>query len=420
MAPDEPFNAAEEFRRLRLLFDSLPAMIGYWDRELCNGFANHSYFDYVGLTPQEIRGKHMREIVGDIVFERIRPHVEGALAGEPQIFESTLMDTQRTRRNFQTSYIPDVVDGEVRGFIVQAIDVTARVEAEQARDEALRLFQLRMANAPFGEAVLTTTGRALIVNPALCQLVGCTAEQLTGSTYRDFVHPEELDAAMDEHRRLVAGEVSHISAEHRYIRPDGTTIWVQRNAVLAPGHEYGVDDVIIAQFQDVTARRVAEAELARLVATDRLTGLRNRHALVTRVERYRASQATAPLGLIFMDLDGFKQVNDLHGHAAGDDVLVEVARRMSQAVPEPNSVYRLGGDEFVVLVLGAAGIDEVADLASTVCSAMTGEYAVNADVFHVTASMGWTWGRTDDAEELIRKADIDMYRHKARLRESAW
>ncbi len=420
MAPDEPLNATEEFRRLRLLFDSLPAMIGYWDHQLHNVFANHSYLDSAGLTPQEIRGKHMREIVGDIVFERIRPHVAGALAGEPQIFESTLMDTRRTQRKFQTSYFPDEVDGEVRGFFVQAIDVTARVEAEQARDEALRLFQLRMANAPFGEAVLTTTGRALIINPALCQLVGCTAEQLSGSTYRDFVHPDELDAAIDEHRRLVAGEVSHISTEHRYIRPDGTTIWVQGNAVLVPGHEYGVDDVIIAQFQDVTARRVAEAELARLVATDRLTGLHNRHALVTRVERCRASQPTAPLGLIFMDLDGFKQVNDLHGHAAGDDVLVEVARRMSQAVPEPNSVYRLGGDEFVVLVLEAAGIDEVADLASTVCSAMTGEYAVNADEFHVTASMGWTWGHTDDAEELIHKADIDMYRHKARLRESAW
>jgi diguanylate cyclase (GGDEF)-like protein len=93
---------------------------------------------------------------------------------------------------------------------------------------------------------------------------------------------------------------------------------------------------------------------------------------------------------------------------------------MSHAVREPNSVYRLGGDEFVVLVLGAAGNADVADLAATVCSAMTGEYAVNADEFHVTASMGWTWGQTNDAEELIRKADIDMYRHKARLRESAW
>ncbi|MCV7178009.1 diguanylate cyclase domain-containing protein [Mycolicibacterium sphagni] len=416
MAPADPSDPAEELRRLRLLFDSLPAMIGYWDRQLRNVFANHSYFDYVGLTPDQMHGKPMVEITGATVFEQIRPYVDAALAGEPQIFQSAMVDTHRTQRHFQTSYIPDVIDGEVRGFIVQAIDVTARVEAEEARDEALRLFQLRMANAPFGEAVLTTTGHALMVNPALCQLVGCTSEDLAGSTYRDFVHPDELAAAMEQHRRLVAGEVAQISAEHRYLRPDGTTIWVQRNAVLAPGHEYGVEDVIIAQFQDVTARRVAEGELALLVGTDRLTGLYNRHALVGRIEEHQCG----PVGLIFIDLDGFKQVNDMHGHAAGDMVLVEVARRLKDAVSEPNSVYRLGGDEFVVLVPGASRDAVVADLAATVCAAMTGQYPVAADDFHLTASVGWTHGPADDAEELIGKADVDMYRHKARLRESAW
>jgi len=415
LASDEPPDPAEEFRRLRLLFDSLPAMIGYWDRQLRNVFANDSYFDYVGLSPQEIRGKHMRELVGDGVFALIAPHAELALNGQLQVFESSMTDTDGNLRHFQTSYVPDVVDGEVRGFIVQAIDVTARVQAEQARDEALRLFQLRMDNAPFGEAVLTTTGHALMVNPMLCKLVGCTAEELTGSTYRDFVHPDELDSAIEEHRRLIDGEVSQISAEHRYFRPDGTTIWVQRNAVLAPGHEYGVEDVIIAQFQDVTARRVAEAELARLVATDRLTGLNNRHALVSRIDEC----CSGTIGLIFIDLDGFKQVNDLHGHAAGDIVLIEVARRLSDAVPEPNSAYRLGGDEFVVLV-PEAGYDQiVVDLSAAACTAMTGDYTVGSDRFHLTTSVGWTRGPADDAEELIRKADVDMYRHKARLRESA-
>jgi len=390
-------------------------MIGYWDRQLRNVFANRSYFDYVGLMPEQIRGRQMRSVVGDTVFEQIRPRVDGALDGQPQVFESTMIDARGRQRHFQTSYIPDVIDGEVRGFIVQAIDVTERVEAERARDEALRLFQLRMANAPFGEAVLTTTGHALMLNPALCQLVGCTAEELAGFTYRDFVHPDELPGAVEEHRQLVAGEVAQISAEHRYLRPDGSTIWVQRNAVLAPGHEYGVDDVIIAQFQDVTARRVAEAELALLVGTDRLTGLYNRHALVSQIQ----DRQSGTVGLIFIDLDGFKQVNDMHGHAAGDNVLVEVARRLKYAVPEPNSVYRLGGDEFVVLVPDAPQDEAVADLAATVCAAMTGQYPVDADEFHLTASVGCTRGPADDAEELIRRADVDMYRHKARFRESA-
>jgi diguanylate cyclase (GGDEF)-like protein/PAS domain S-box-containing protein len=297
--------------------------------------------------------------------------------------------------------------------------VTERVEAERTRDDARRLFEISMANAPFGKAVVTTAGEMLLSNPALCALIGYSADELVGRDYRDFVHPDDVAAGDEEMRSLLAGTVAQISSERRYVRRDGTTIWMQRNSVLVPGRDYGAADVIIAQFQDVTARRLAEAELARLAVTDQLTGLYNRRALVSRIEEHQTAASPAPVGLIFIDLDGFKQVNDVHGHVAGDTVLVEVARRLSHAVPERNSVYRLGGDEFVVLAPAASQGAVVDDLAAAVCSATTGQYAVESDEFRLTASVGWTWRQTDDAEELIRNADIDMYRHKARLRESA-
>ncbi|HUL98288.1 MAG TPA: PAS domain S-box protein [Mycobacterium sp.] len=215
MVLDEHLTVAEEDRRLRLLLDRLPAIIGYWDRDLRNVIANDTYVTYFGLT-----------------------------------------------------------GGEVCGFYCHAIDITARVEAERVRDEALRLFQLSMANAPIGETVLTAHGRAPMINPALCELIGATAEELAGRSYRDFVHPEDLPVAVEEHRSLVSGALSRISSEHRYIRTDGTVIWMQRTAVLAPGGEYGAEDVIITQLEDVTARKLAEAELARMAVTDQLTGCR--------------------------------------------------------------------------------------------------------------------------------------------------
>ncbi|AQT80014.1 hypothetical protein B1R94_13165 [Mycolicibacterium litorale] len=419
MALADPPEPGEDLRRLRLLIDRLPAMIGYWDASLHNVVANDSYFAHFGTTPDQIRGRHLREVVGETVYARIRSHAEQALQGHPQVFDSTLTDPHGATRHFETSYIPDLVDGTVRGFFVQANDVTARVRAEQARDEALRLFQISVANAPFGQAVLTTAGVALLVNPALCQLVGYTADELAGLSYHDFVHPDELAAAIEEHRQLLAGEVSQISSERRYLRHDGTTIWLQRNAVLAPGGEYGVDDVIIGQFQDVTARRRAEAELARLAVTDQLTGLYNRRELVSRVAQRWRREPDHPVGLIFVDLDGFKQVNDMHGHAAGDVVLVEVARRLRRAVPAPDSVYRLGGDEFIALVPQAATAADVAARATDISAALTGLYDVDTDSFHLTASVGWTWGPADDVEELIRAADTEMYRHKTRLHVSA-
>lgn len=413
---DEQLTVAEELRRLRLLIDRLPAIIGYWDRDLRNVIANDTYVLYFGLRPDEIRGRHMRDVIGDELFTTVRPYVDGVLSGRPQLFEATLTDTREVARRFEASYIPDVVDGEVRGFYCHAIDVTARVEAERVRDEALRLFQISMANAPIGEALLTVDGRALRINPALCQLIGGTAEELAGASYRDFVHPDDLPVVIAEHRRLVRGEVSHISSEHRYIRRDGTVIWMQRNAVLAPGGEYGSEDVIIAQLQDVTARKLAEAELARMAVTDQLTGLHNRHALVNRIEEHRAAHPAAPVGIIFIDLDGFKHINDCHGHAAGDAVLTEVARRLSQAVLAPSSVYRLGGDEFIVLVPDAERPAAVAELAEQFCTALTGDYDVGSQAVRLSASVGCTSGPTDDVEDLIRKADADMYRHKSRQR----
>lgn len=419
MPSDKKSTLPEEYRRFELVIDRLPALIGYWDRELRNVIANDAYLEFFGMSPVEIRGRHIREVLGDAVYALNLPYIQGALAGREQLFERTLVDTRGATRYTQASYIPDIVDGQVQGFYVLVTDVTARVEAEQSRDEALRLFQISVANAPFGEAVLTTTGRTLLVNPALCRLLGYTAEELTGVDFRDYVHPYDRATGEEEIRSLVTGTATQISSERRYVRSDTSMIWMQRTAALAPGREYGTEDVIIAQFQDVTARKRAEAELARLAVTDQLTGLNNRHALTTDIDVHRTTQPTAPVGLIFIDLDGFKRVNDIHGHAAGDGVLAEAAQRLKNAVLEPNSVYRLGGDEFVAFIPEAAQEAVVAELAATVCSAMTGQYVVDSDEFHLTASVGWTWGHNDNAENLIRKADIDMYRHKTRLRESA-
>lgn len=419
MAPAEQPNPVDELRQLRRLINHLPGIAGYWNRDLRNVIANDAYLQYFGMAPQQVHGRHIREVLGETVYALNLPYIMGALAGREQLFERELTGLGGVRRRALLSYVPDVVDGEVHGFYVQGTDVTERADTERTRDDAGRLFEISMDNAPFGKAVLTTAGEMLLANPALCALLGYRSDQLVGRDYRDFVHPDDVVCGDDEMAALLAGTVAHISSERRYVRRDGTTIWMQRNSVLVPGRDHDAEDVIIAQFQDVTARRLAEAELARLAITDQLTGLYNRRALVDRIEEHQSAEPSAAVGLIFVDLDGFKQVNDTLGHAAGDTVLTEVARRLSQAVPEPNSVYRLGGDEFIVLVPEAARDTEVAELSASVCSALTGRYTVDSGEFALTASVGWTWGQNDDAEELVRKADIDMYRHKARLRESA-
>lgn len=335
------------------------------------------------------------------------------MAGREQEFENPLTDAEGMTRHVQVSYLPDLVDGQVRGMYVQVADVTSRVEAERARDEAQLLFQISMANAPFGEALLTPGGATRYVNPALCQLLDRRCDEL--DSIDDCLHPEDRPAARRRWAELVDGSVPQLCAEERYLRPDGTVVWLQRNAVIAPGANGGAD-VVVCQLQDVTARRDAEAALARLATTDPLTGLHNRHALASRVAEHQAANPGVPVGMVFLDLDGFKSVNDIHGHAAGDEVLVAVARRLSERVSSPNCAYRLGGDEFLVLVLDATADGAVAALAEDVCAQATGIYPVEGATVPLTASVGWTFSSDDDVAHLIRRADVDMYGHKARRR----
>ncbi|AKK27985.1 diguanylate cyclase [Mycobacterium sp. EPa45] len=419
MAPAEQPNPEDEVRQLRQLINHLPGIVGYWDRNLRNVIANDAYLSYFAMAPHQVHGRHIREVLGETVYALNLPYIMGALAGRPQLFERELIGLGGIRRRTLLSYIPDIVDGEVQGFYIQGTDLTEEANAERTLDDGRRLFEISMANAPFGKAVVTTTGEMLLANPALCALIGYSADELVGRDYREFVHPDDVAAGEQEMAALLAGTVTQVSSERRYIRRDGNVIWMQRSAVLVPGRLPGAEDLVIAQFQDVTARRHAEAELARMAVTDQLTGLYNRRALVSRVAEHQTARPGTPLGLIFIDLDGFKQVNDTHGHATGDVVLAEVARRLNSAVAEPDSAYRLGGDEFVVLVPGAAREAEVGELSAAVGSALTGRYVVDSSEFDLTASVGWTWGHEDHAEELIRKADIDMYRHKARLGDSA-
>lgn len=406
---------SDETFQLRRFIDSLPAMVGYWDHERRNVIANAAYLEYFGMTPGQIRGRHIRDVLGEAVYALNLPYIDGVLAGREQLFERTLVDRHGMTRHTQASYVPDVVDREVCGFVVQVTDVTARVEAERARDEAVRLFEISMAHAPVGTVVVDTAGIVLQANPAVCSLLRCTEEDLVGSDFRRFVHPDNLESGETEFTALVNGTTPHLSSERRYLRTDGTAVWLQRDFVLVPAARNG-HDVAVAQFQDVTARRAAEAELARLAVTDQLTGLPNRRALVERLERHHAESPHEPIGVLFIDLDGFKHVNDVHGHAVGDAVLSAAAQRLAELVVPPNSAYRIGGDEFVVLMPVPPGSTGRPALVRRVALDLSVPYRTATTPVRLAASVGYAQAVTDDVESLLRAADAEMYRHKSRQR----
>ena len=247
------------------------------------------------------------------------------------------------------------------------------------------------------------------VNDAFCALVGRQAEQLLGTGWMTTVHPDDLDAVIEQAAVVLDGGEGE--AQARLVREDGAV----RTTVIRFSHLFtpGVGAGFVGTIEDITERLAFEARLAHQANHDPLTGLPNRTLLAEHVaERFRPGESD--LACIFLDLDNFKVVNDSLGHAAGDELLVELAARLRQTVRPGDLVARFGGDEFVV-VCEQVDQDDAVALAERIGEALRQPVRLGGVDFRPTASVGVTVQTAEHvaAEELIRDCDIAMYQAKA-------
>jgi len=309
-------------------------------------------------------------------------------------------------------------------FAVQAgiaIDNARLTEQLHASEEG---FRLAFDGAGTGMSMISLDpadrGRYLRVNDRLCAITGFTGEELLQRTVADITHPEDLETDRVARAGAVGGTDDAYPAEKRYVRADGTHVWVSvTDSVIRTSTGrviYG-----ISQVEDITVRKAGEAELLRRAGNDPLTGLPNRSTLSARLtEAVERASATGEAGaVLFCDLDGFKAVNDRHGHDVGDQVLQIVAARLAENVRPGDLVARLGGDEFVV-VAEQLSDGEAAGLARRLEEAVAATITVDATVLGLTVSVG-TARLTGAAgmSDVLRTADVAMFavkgtRHAAR------
>jgi diguanylate cyclase (GGDEF)-like protein/PAS domain S-box-containing protein len=251
------------------------------------------------------------------------------------------------------------------------------------------------------------------VNDAFCTLVGRQAEQLLGTGWMSSVHPEDLDDVIEHVAAVLDG--GDREAQARLVREDGTV----RTTVIRFSHLFtpGVGAGFVGTIEDITERLAFEARLAHQANHDPLTGLPNRTLLAQYVaDRFCPGDGGGSGGLacLFLDLDNFKVVNDSLGHAAGDELLIEVATRLRATVRPGDLVARFGGDEFVVVCEGVGEADAVI-LAERIGVALSRPVRLGGVDVRPGASVGVTV-QTDEhaeAQELIRDCDIAMYQAKA-------
>ena len=308
--------------------------------------------------------------------------------------------------------------------LLEILAVQAGIAIDNARmAEQLRagekLFRWAFDGAGTGMALISTApgnyGRYVRVNPTFAHIVGRSAEEILTMTAQELTHPEDRDEDEKELRGLFAGLQQSYQRDKRYLKGDGTPVWVSVTVAYA-GSPDGSAQYAIGQVQDITERRAHQQDLSHRASHDPLTDLPNRIELTGRLQQAisTAARTGRPGAVLFVDLDGFKDVNDRHGHLIGDQALTVVAARLTAAVRLGDMVARLGGDEFLIVAddLTSAGAAELADrLARAVAAPIN---VPGSDTLTLTVSIGHTPipPEHSDPDELIAAADHAMYTAK--------
>jgi diguanylate cyclase (GGDEF)-like protein/PAS domain S-box-containing protein len=307
-----------------------------------------------------------------------------------------------------------------------AMSHAAEFEAKRDQIEALALFETVYEGAPIGVALISSEGRVIESNPALQEMLGYTSDELASMTISDYTHPDDIENDIELFSDLMAGSRESYRLEKRYLRSDGETVWGQDTASLHRDVD-GKPKFAILMMENITERKLADERVAFMAYHDKLTGLPNRTLFEEMLENAlaRAQRHGLAVGVLFLDLDNFKLVNDSLGHHAGDQLLMQLADRLRVCTRETDLVARQGGDEFLLLLSdlergtsALSGTDAavlVAEMvANRVRDALSEPFDLNGIEFYASASMGISLYPQDanDATELLKNADTAMYQSK--------
>lgn len=285
------------------------------------------------------------------------------------------------------------------------------IQAETAR----RQLDIALTNIVQGVSFFDGDQRLIVANRRYREIYGLPPEatdpgtSLAAIVDHCYAAIENLNCTAREHCRTIEA-IARAGQRQRYVveMKDGRTVSVDQQPLAGGGW--------VATHEDITERRRAEQDIAFLARHDALTGLANRSLLMERIDEARIGVARGGrFAILFLDLDRFKTVNDTLGHAAGDEVLRQVAARLGNLAREGSTIARLGGDEFVILQTGVSTPDDAAKLARRVIRALSIPYAIGGQQVVVGVSVGVdvSGEATYSTDALLRNADMALYMAKA-------
>ncbi|MGJ7915294.1 PAS domain-containing protein [Massilia sp. LXY-6] len=397
-------------RRLRAITENLPALIGKVNAAGRFVFLNGHALNVHRRTADELLGQDMACAYRPEDYATLSPYIGLAMSGQRVFFEY-MSRSSGQELHYQCCLVPQHTSGgEPDGFYAMAFDITERKMSELRLAESEERLRTITDNLPVLIAHLDSERRYVFANAVHQSWLGKPAGQIIGKTMEeafgaDYLAPQA--AALEQAWRGHASQCEHEIVRKKHTRIAHTTFLPQLRDGLVVG--------VYVLTTDATASRMHERSLHALAHTDTLTGLPNRRHFENALKgAQRAGRAGRGSALLYLDVDHFKQINDRYGHAVGDAVLVEFARRLSVAVRSSDLVSRLAGDEFTVLLHDVAGEADVELVARKILAAMRAPFELEAVVLQVGTSIGAALADQPDPvpARLLDAADRALYAAK--------
>ena len=403
---------------LRLIMDNVPARVSYIDRDYRYRFLNGHNEAWLGENRKELTGRSVAEVAGDERFQALQPLLDRVLHGETVSTELMLPQPDGDRRWEAIHYAPHRDgDGNIMGIYAVHTDIHDQRNNEDALRRANWMLSSHISNTPLAVLEWDRDLRLVRWSPQADVIFGWTAGEVLGMPLTDnaLVHESDLESMVSMVGKLMTGLEPRATSLTRNYRKDGNTIWCEwyHSALV---DEQGEVVSILSFVQDVSSRIQAEERLQYMATRDALTGLPNRLLLHERLTQAiaQAKRAARRVGVLFIDLDRFKNVNDTLGHRIGDELLKHVTQALSGALRETDLLARLGGDEFMVIVEDFDDPTVLGRIAQKLLDAIAQPFKVEEHDIYVTSSIGIAVypDDSDDPEELLKHADVAMYRSK--------
>jgi len=366
-----------------------------------------------GEQPASMLGRTLREVQGNALYAPLSGHVREALGGQRVAFESEF-GAPGHKSYLQTNLVPDfTLAGEVQGFFAMTFDVTHRKRAELQSAASERRLRSLTDNVPVLITELDLHERIVFCNGTHQAWFGTPPATLLHQALRQTLSDEQYALRKPFLDRAFAGET--VSFEQSMPTPRGER--VLQTFYLPQKDSEGRVLSLCCLTNDVTELKQKQLQLDALARADTLTGLPNRRSFEERVQEAmaRTRRSGDPIGVMYLDLDRFKGINDSLGHAGGDAVLQEFAQRLSRSVRDTDLAARYAGDEFVILLEGLASYLDAQDVAAKILLSMRAPFQVLGKVLPVTTSIGFAMyhGDDEDLKSLLARADAALYTAKS-------